>query len=293
MRTRHVIAAGVALILLLSVLARGSVNVAASIFPVAAMVEEIGGDMISLTTIVPAGADPHHFEPTPRTAEAIYDADIVFLIGGHLDKWTLGAHMGEDRGAVVVEFHEMFRDSLVPIGDSFNPHFWLDPIFAKTMGKAIAMMLCIVDSVNCSYYESRATGFLAGVDSLHLSVRQRLERTDFDAFVSFHPAWTYFARRYGIDEVGTIEISHDQEASPRHVAEVIRSIENSGVKYILAEEFSNPALAEVIAEQTGARLITLDPIGGKDRQGRDSYFRLIDYNVSRLEEMCEDGKYDR
>jgi zinc transport system substrate-binding protein len=268
--------------ILSSASALSEVDVVASIFPIATIVQEIGGNRVSVTTLVPGGTDPHHFELSPRTAKALHDADVLITIGGHFDRWVPQASAAT-RSTINLELHKMFGDSLIPIKDSFNPHFWLDPLFANAMGRAVYMALCTVDLAGCSYYEARARLFASRIDSLHASAKQRLRRTGFESFVSFHPAWSYFARRYGIREAGTIEISHDQEPSARHIAGVVRTIRDEGVNYIVAEAFSNRDLADGIASQTGAAVIVLDPIGGTDRQGRDSYFGLMDYNISVIE----------
>ena len=281
-----------AMVFLVSTQAVCSVNVAVSIFPVASIVEEIGGDRVSVTTLVPGGADPHHFELTPRSARALYDADIVLTIGGHFDHWIAQAS-AQERRAVHLELHKLFADSLIPIKDSFNPHFWLDPLFARAIGEAVYMTLCEVDLAGCAYYEARTHVFESAIDSLHASAKQRLAASGFDSFVSFHPAWSYFARRYGIREVDTIEISHDQEPSARHIAGVIEKIRADGVKYIIAEAFSNRDLADGIAAQTATEVIVLDPIGGADREGRDSYFGLIDYNISMIERIESMNRTDR
>jgi zinc transport system substrate-binding protein len=270
------------LVLLASTPAVCSVDVAVSIFPVASIVEEVGGDSVNVTTLVPGGADPHHFELTPRSARALYRADIVVTIGGHFDHW-IPQTSAQERGAVHLDLHKLFTDSLIPIKDSFNPHFWLDPLYARAIGETVYTVLCTVDSANCAYYGARVQVFASAIDSLHTSAQRRLAATGFESFVSFHPAWSYFARRYGIREVETIEISHDQEPSARHIAGVVKKIRADGVKYIVAEAFSNRDLADGIASQTATETIVLDPIGGPDRQGRDSYFRLIDYNISMIE----------
>jgi ABC-type Zn uptake system ZnuABC Zn-binding protein ZnuA len=121
---------------------------------------------------------------------------------------------------------------------------------------------------------------------MHASALSRLKESGFTDFVSLHPAWSYFARRYGLREIDTIEISHDQEPSAKHVAAVIGKMRQAKTRFILAEEFTNVDLAEAVASQTGAEVILLDPMGGNDRPGRDSYVRLIDYNVSLLEQAA-------
>jgi zinc transport system substrate-binding protein len=261
-----------------------SLDVVTSIHPVSAIVAEIGGDRVAVTTLVSAGADPHHFELTPRKAAAIFEADVIFLIGGHFDSWVLPGDSEDQWDVPVVSFSEGFSESLLSIGTAFNPHFWLDPVYAGRMGETIRRTLCSLDTANCTFYTARARTFAAEIDSLDASIAARLDSSGFKDFVAFHPAWTYFARRYGLREHGTLEVSHEHEPSARHIAKIVRDMASAGVRTIVVEEFSNTDLAEAVASQTGARIMYLDPLGGPDMPGRDTYSGLMDHNVTVIED---------
>ncbi len=280
---RSMLLIGLGALLLAGTSKAAPVKAAASIHPISAIVREIGGDSVEVTTIVPPGTDPHHFELTPRTARAIYEADAIFLIGDHFDEWVLPGEGKDLENCLIVRFHEGFGESLLAMGRTFNPHFWLDPLYAKSIGEITAEALCRVDPANCAYYGRRAEIFGMEIDSLHTSVRSRLEKSGFNDFVSFHPAWSYFARRYGLHEHGTLEISHEQEPSAKHIGGVVREMIRNGVRFIVVEDFSNLDLAESVALQTGARIISLDPLGGDDMPGRVTYAELLDHNVSVIE----------
>ena len=284
MRTRGMLLVWLGAVLLARVAVSAPIRIAASIYPISAIAREIAGDSVEVTTIAPTGTDPHHFELTPKTARAIYDADVIFLIGDHFDQWVLPGEGRDLGGALVVRFSKQFSESLLAMGRTFNPHFWLDPLYAKAMGDSVAGALCRVDPANCPRYRRRARAFGVEIDSLHASIKSRLRRSGFTGFVSFHPAWTYFARRYGLAEYGTLEMSHEQEPSAKHIGEVIRNMRAAGIRFIVVEEFSNPDLAQSVASQTGARIITLDPLGGPDMPGRATYTGLLRYDVSVIEQ---------
>jgi zinc transport system substrate-binding protein len=259
------------------------IKAAATIHPISAIVREIAGDSVEVRTIVPSGTDPHHFEPTPRTARTIYEADVIFMVGGHFDQWVLPGEGQDLEKCLIVRFHEAFSESLLAIGRTFNPHFWLDPFYARSIGDVAADALCRVDPANCEYYRRQASAFRIEIDSLHTSIKLRLEKSGFSEFVSFHPAWSYFAARYGLNEHGTLEVSHEQEPSAKHIGRVIRDMIGSGVEFIVVEEFSNHDLAESVASQTEARIISLDPLGGDDMPGRVTYAEILNHNVSVIE----------
>jgi zinc transport system substrate-binding protein len=263
----------------------GKVKVTASVFPLAAIVSEVGGGKVSVTTVVPPGSDPHNFEMTPMTAKAIEQADLIFLVGGHFDRWILGSGFS-GAASRAHEFLGVFGDSLIKTGEETNPHIWLDPLLAKRMGVVAGEELSRVDPANRAYYESRAAVFSAAMDSLHASLKARLRKSGFRAYVAFHPAWTYFARRYGLEERAILELTPEQEPSARWIARVLKTMKDAGIKFVIAEEFSNKALAQMVAGDSGARVVVLDPLGGGDRPGRDSYAALMNYNLAVIEEAA-------
>ena len=259
------------------------VRIAASIYPITMIVEEIGGHRVEVTTIVPAGADPHHFELTPSSAKAIHESEAVFMIGGDFDSWILGTQSGHSGVRAVL--HQPLSDSLIETGGSFNPHFWLDPLLAKRMGEYIGLTLVTVDNANRSYYDMQVARFTARMDSLHVSMTSRIEATGIRSFVAFHPAWTYFARRYGLVEAGVVEKSPEQEPSARWVARLIRNIESQMIPVMIIEEASDPGIVESIVRDTGIEVIRLDPVGDPGMDGRRNYVELMDHNVSVLERV--------
>jgi len=263
------------------------VKVVASIHPISALVREVGGDKVDISTIIPPGADPHHFELTPGKARALHEAKVIMLIGGHFDEWILPHADGRETIYMVVRFNEAFTDSLIPLEGSFNPHFWLDPMFAREMTRVIAVALCTVDFDNCEYYRTRAADVIAALDRLRITGRERLAATGLEAFVALHPAWTYFARRYGLTEVATLEVSHESEPSARHIADVIRKMTSNEVKFVIAEEFSGLDLARSVAEQTGSEIILLDPLGDENTPGRKTYSDLMNHNFTVIESGVE------
>jgi zinc transport system substrate-binding protein len=283
MRLPQAAIVGAVIALLLPEPGAAGLKAVASIYPISAIVREIAGDRVDVTTLVPAGSDPHHFELTPKKAEAIYDADVVFLIGGGFDGWVLPSAGRDLRNTRIVSFYEDFSESLLSMGNSFNPHFWLDPLYAKRMGEIVGQALCSLDTANCSFYRSNVERFAAEMDSINASISERLRKSGFRDFVAFHPAWSYFARRYGLHERATLEISPENEPSAKHIAEVVRDMISNGVKIIVAEQFSNPDLAQAVASQTGARIIYLDPLGSADMPDRDTYAKLLDHDVSAIE----------
>ncbi len=87
-------------------------------------------------------------------------------------------------------------------------------------------------------------------------------------YVTFHPAWDYFSRRYGLRVSGVIEEAPGKEPSPRHIATIIREIRQTGSNVVFVEPQFNPKIGEVIAKEANAKVLYLDPIGGQRARGR-------------------------
>jgi len=259
-----------------------TIHVATSIFPIAAIVEEIGGSSVEAVAFIPPGADPHRFDLTPSAAANLSKADLILLIGGDFDSWIA---RGYAQTKHVVEIYRSIEDSLISLGSSFNPHFWLDPLIAKPIASEIAGNLASLDTENSGFYTRNLEKFCSRIDSLDAWIRSKLNSKKGKAFISLHPSWSYLARRYNLNEVETLERSPEQEPSVKHIKEVIKKIKKMGIDLIIGEEFSNLSLANSVSQATGARVLILDPIGGKNKEGRSNYFDLIGYNVERIAEI--------
>lgn len=283
MRARFALFAPSLLVMLLSYGSYSkSLHVATSIFPIAAIAEEICGSKVEVVAIVPPGVDPHRFDLTPSAATALSKADLILLVGGDFDSWVTKGGIDQ---TMVVETYKVIEDSLIPLGKSFNPHFWLDPLLAKPIAAAIANRLESLTPEDSSYYRQNLEIFNSRIDSLDAWIRTRLDSSRGKAFVSLHPSWSYLARRYNLNEAETLEKSPEQEPSLKQIRNAVKKIKKMKIQVILAEEFSNLSLAKSVSEATGAHLLILDPIGGKNIKGRTNYFDLIGYNVERIAKL--------
>ena len=121
------------------------------------------------------------------------------------------------------------------------------------------------------------------MDILHKEISDKVKTFKIKEYVTFHPAWNYFSKRYGLSVAGVIEESPGREPSPKHIARIIREVKRITSKVVFAEPQFNPAIAAVVAKEAGAKVLFLDPIGGSNIKGRDTYLGLMRYNLSVIE----------
>lgn len=157
-------------------------------------------------------------------------------------------------------------------GTGGDPHVWLDPVVVRdVVAPAICEALVRVDPGRTAVYRSNLSRYREELNALDREIRERVACFRRREIVTFHPAWAYFARRYGLEQVAFLVESPGKEPAARWLAEVADTMRRLGISAVFAEPQSNPALAEALAREIGAKVLLLDPLGGEGVPGRDSY----------------------
>ena len=196
-----------------------------------------------VTTLLTANTDPHSYEVRPRDVKALAKADVVLRSGGETDEWLDGAldSAGVDPDAVVDAGRAAGLE-----GD--DPHWWQDPRRAE---RAVASIGRAIPGADPGPYAARLRALDAAVEQCLATVPRPQRR-----LVTSHDALGYFARRYGIDVVGTVipALSTSAQPSAGDVTRLVDTIRASGVKTIFAESSVNPKVEQAIAREAGARV---------------------------------------
>ncbi|MBI4734086.1 MAG: zinc ABC transporter substrate-binding protein [Rubrobacteridae bacterium] len=165
-----------------------------------------------------------------------------------------------------------------------DPHFYLDPVLYQQTVINVKEALCEVDPSNTSYYESRTNNFIKQLASLNEEFVKGLKNCKKRDIITSHAAFAYLAKRYDLHQLPISGLS-DEEPSPAHLAEIVEFIRQNKIKYIFVEKLVSPRLAETIAQETGARLLVLNPIEGltaEDRKTGKNYVSLMRDNLKNL-----------
>ncbi len=256
----------------------GKLVVVATIPPLADWAREVGGERVEVKTLLSPGASPHTFEPLPSQAEDVSRAGLVVSVGLDVDRWLDGMLTANNRLLVSSRLGgvELITGEDSDLhGEEANPHIWLDPEIAKLVVHAIADSLSAIDPQGADAYKSNASRYAARLDSLDREIEKITSAFPKKEYVSFHPAWAYFDRRYGLRTVAVVIPSPGKEPSPRHLEAVVAEIRKTNVKAVFTEPQFSPKAAEVIAREAGVKVLTIDPIGNRDR----SYIDLMRADV--------------
>ncbi|HPU01193.1 MAG: zinc ABC transporter substrate-binding protein [Firmicutes bacterium] len=264
-------------------------EIVATIFPLADIISRLGGEKVSATALLPAGASPHTFEPTTEQARSMARAQLLCYIGGGLDDWAAQAAAAGSGSLALLNLLEAAQErgwSPQPGEDEKpNPHLWLDPIAVRDyLCPAIAEAMGKADPQNAAYYRSKLAAYQEELTALDGEIRASLEGLPEKSFISVHAAWQYFASRYGLDQAAVIAEFPGQEPSASWIAGLVDLCRSHGVRVVAAEPQLSAAAAEMIAREIKGRVILLDPLGGAGLPGRDSYLNLMRYNAAVLKD---------
>lgn len=257
----------------------GAVVVAVTLHPVASVVESVGGDAVSVRTLLPPGAHPDSYEATPRVAEAMAGAALVVRIGGPADQWL--GDPGEARELVLTRGMRL-RDAADghDHGATGNPHVWLDPVLVRD-----SLLPRLVDALadaapdSAGAIRARGAAYRDSLTALDAEIRGLLRDLRSRRFVAAHPAWVYFADRYGLEEIGALHPSPGRELGSRDLARLVEEARSAGVGAVMAEPQLGRAGTAALADELGVRVEIADPVGGPALDGREDYLSLMRYNA--------------
>jgi len=248
-------------------------------YPLYDFTKKIVGDKADVENIVPAGAEPHDFEPTPRTIAKLYDAGLFVFLGEPMDPWAKKIKTQlESRGVVVVEAGK----GLIQNDD---PHVWLDPILAKQISRRIYDAMVQVDASNKDYYESNLSKLETLFDELDRKYRTTLADLPKRDIITSHDFLGYLAKRYNLNSIAVTGLSPQDEPSPKKMSELANLAREKGIKTIFCETLTSPKLAEALAQEVGIRTMTLNPVAGlteEEMKAGEDYFSIMEKNLEAL-----------
>jgi manganese/iron transport system substrate-binding protein len=294
--------------------ADGKLRVLATTSILGDVVGQVGGDVIELTVLLPVGADPHSFQPTPQDVVKVAEADVVFVSGlgleGFLD--NLLSNAGGDTRVVSASdgiapretHHDADEDHSDEVADDpghadetvggeehehvgGDPHVWVDPNNVMLWTKNIVRALKELDPANAAVYEANGAAYLIALQELDDWIKGQVESVpEADRkIVTDHLLFSYFVERYGFEQVGAIVPGYSSMAAPsaQAVAALTDAIKELDVKAVFVGNTVNSDLAERIAEDTGVNLVFLFTGSLSEPGGdADSYLEFVRYNVNAI-----------
>jgi zinc transport system substrate-binding protein len=235
----------------------GKIRAVVSIAPLGEFVREVGGEKVQVTVLVPPGAEPHTFEPSPSQMKEVAGADLYVQNGAGLEFWMDSLLSVNDKMLVVDSSKGI---PLLSEDGEADPHIWLSLRNAEQQVKNICDGLVKLDPAGQDAYLRNRDSYLFRLKELDQEFNQTFAEAKRRIFIVHHPAWTYFARDFTLEQVPLME--GEKEPGPRHLQEVIELGRKNNITAVFVEPEFNPKTAEVIAREMNASIVYLDPLAG-------------------------------
>lgn len=277
--------------------AHAKLNVVATTSDLGAIAREIGKDKVEVTSLAKPTEDPHFVDAKPSFIVKLNKADMLIDGGLHLEiGWlpnlVVGARnkkilAGENgylvasAGVPIIEVPTTADRAMGDVHPMGNPHFMLDPINGKIVAAHICDRLCQIDAANCAYYKDNLKDFTKRLDQKLSEWQKALEPFRGSKIVTYHKTFPYFANRFNLNVVGSLEPKPGIPPSPTHINSLIPMMKNGGVKLIFIEPFRERKTPEFAASQTGAKIVVFPIMVGGQKE-TDDYLSLFDYTINQI-----------
>jgi zinc transport system substrate-binding protein len=265
-------------------------TVIATFYPLYDFAQNVGGDKVTVSILVPETVDVHDFEPTPSSISAVSTADVLIYNGVGLEPWIANIVSASDNPNLI-QVDTSHGITLIPVAQQFqngnqtyDPHIWLNPVDAQQQVRNILQGLIQADPADSEYFTQNADAYIAKLESLNTEVINATTNTATTRFVTFHEAFAYFANQYNITQVPILG-PFEEEPSASDIQNVINAIHQYGLRYVGYESLENTAISQSISTQTNASLIEMNPIEGitdEQKSAGDNYITLMQRNIENI-----------
>ena len=280
--------------MLLPLLVAATISVAATTTDLRDLVAAVGGDRVSVEGLTDPRHDPHALELLPRQLVRLREAQLLVRIGLDHEPWLPRALRGRpkpprdldlSRSVTLLgtETPRLRTERGAHVHAFGNTHYWLDPAHARPITARIAESLAALAPVDAVVFDANRARFLARLDAGLARWEAALRPFAGARVVTAHDTWPYFARRFGLTIAATIEERPGVPPSAAYVAQLVERMRGARVRVVIGEPAAPAALVRRIAEQAGARVVTLAPSVGADPEATD-YLTMFEVNVRRLAE---------
>ena len=264
------------------------------------LTEQVGGSHVRVTSLLSGYENEHTYSPKPSDLVAVRKARLLFEVGIGLEVWvsSLVKNAGSASLRVVTTSKgiALLRDRPNRDGaahaaeeeDRGNPHVWMDPENATTMMRHITEALIQIDPAHATEYRTNQASYLRKLDHLQGDLSDRITRLTDRRFIAHHPAWPYFARRFGFQIVGTIQPQSGSEPSALQLHGLIAKINKERIKVVVSEIQLSQKIPELLAKETGARVVVLTTLPG-GLPHTETYLDMLRYNVLQLANALDAG----
>ena len=253
------------------------------------IVQEIGGERVTVSTLVGANADAHVFQPAPQDAKRVAEAKLVVTNGLGFEGWIDRLIKASGRKPMVVVASKgisAIKSKDDHGHDGLDPHAWQDVGNAKRYATTIAAALAKIDPEGANDYAQRETAYQAKIDALDAEIKASIAAIPVERrkLITSHDAFGYFAKAYGMTMIAPQGVSTETEASAKDVAKIIRQIKAEKIPAMFLENVTDPRLIEQISRETDIKIggkLYSDALSAPDGLA-GSYIAMMENNIREM-----------
>jgi len=264
----------------------GRVQVVTSGYVPYTLARQIGGEWVDVIQLLPPGAEPHGFEPTPGSMVAVHRADVFLYVSDRLEPWVKDV-----LGAAGKRTHTVELAQGVSSGD--DPHVWMDFGSAVEMARTLTGTLVLADPAHAADYRANLALLERDIAVLDRDFARVLASCKHQEIVHIgHLAFGALARRYKLSLTALAGTSHEGEHSARKLADLVKQVRGKNIPALFTEDAVSPRLAEAVAAETGAEILplyTVEHVSKNDFNNGVTYVELMRRNLDSLQRglVCE------
>lgn len=288
------------------------ITVYTSLFPLYDFAKQIGGEYVEVKSILPAGAEAHDFEPSIKDMVEFNNARILIYNGAGFENWINKAKENLDSDVTLIvdasegidltrkasqdedaheeengdeHAHEEEHDH----GD-FDPHIWLDPMLAKQQALNIQKALIKVDPLHEEEYKKNYESLAQQLDDIDKGFKDVVAKAQKKQFVTSHKSFSYFADRYGLEQISVTGLSPSVEPGQKELQRIIEVVKKNNLRYVAFGDLVESKVAETVLRETGAeavRLHTLENVTKEELKANKSYIDLMRENLEVMKKVLE------
>ena len=256
-------------------------KVAATIFPIYDITKNIVGNEMDVALILPPGASPHTYEPTPSDVQSLSNVEVVYAVSYEFDGWANSIAQSNDAKIVLLDSSiELMLSHDTDKIDDADPHYWLTIANAQQIAMTITIDLSRRYPESANNFAKNLSDYSQELAATDEQIRSVLNSVPNKNLITMHNAWYYFAQEYGLNVAGAFEPTAGREPTPQYLIELIDAIKSAEVKTLYSEPQLDNAPLESFIKDNNLTLAILDPIGGVE--GRQSYIQLMLYNAQTI-----------
>lgn len=297
------------------------IEIVATLFPQYDFAKQVGGDKVNVTLLLPPGSESHTYEPTPQDMVVIDQSNLFIYTGEEMEPWAENLISGMKNNINVLdlsqtvelinaeEFEEEHEEDNHNHEDeehednhqhnhedehhhTYDPHIWLNPLYAAKMVRSIEQELIKIDPDNSEYYKTNADNYIKQIMDLDSDFEETVKNAN-NPKVAFGGAfaYAYFVERYNLDFISAYETCGESaEPSTVKVKEVIDYIKENDIPVIFYKEYTNGNIAKTISDATGAKMLvfnTVHNVSKDEINSGASYVSIMRLNLDNLKQALK------